>query len=88
MLYCYLSFLARWRWHVLTFVVLVTGLLVAGALRLTFTTDYRVFFNQDDPYLVRLNEIHATYTKDDTVMFILTPRKGKVFDPKVLEAVE
>ena len=88
MLYCYLSFLARWRWHVLTFVVLATGLLVAGALRLTFTTDYRVFFNQDDPYLVRLNEIHATYTKDDTVMFILTPRKGKVFDPKVLEAVE
>ncbi len=88
MIESYLAFLQRWRWVVVVVSVSFTAFLLAGASRLTFTTDYRVFFNPNDPYLQRLNAIHATYTKDDTVMFVLTPKSGTVFSPKVLAAVE
>ncbi len=84
----YLELLLRWRWWLLVALLLATAVLISGVRFLSFTTDYRVFFNPDDPYLQRLNAIHETYTKDDTVMFILTPKQGKVFDIQVLEAIE
>jgi len=84
----YLELLQRWRWWWLGGLLVATVVLLSGLRFLTYTTDYRVFFNPDDPYLQRLNALHQTYTKDDTVMFVLTPREGDVFEPRVLEAVE
>ncbi len=84
----YLAFLERWRWLVLAAMTCVTIVLISGARYLTFTNDYRVFFNPDDPYLEALNSIHATYTKDDTVLFVLSPKRGDVFDHKILADVE
>ena len=72
----------------LAFLLVATVALASGARFLGFTTDYRVFFEAEDPYLHRLNDIHATYTKDDTVMFILTPEQGGIFTSRVLGAVE
>ena len=84
----YLEFLRRWRWWLLAVLMLVTAILISGIRFLDFTADYRVFFTQNDPYLKRLNTIHETYTKDDTVMFILSPKSGNVFNSEVLEAIE
>ncbi|WP_200861548.1 efflux RND transporter permease subunit [Methylohalobius crimeensis] len=78
----------RWRWWVLVTLLLATGALISGARFLTFTTNYRVFFNPDNPYLQALDTIHDTYTKDDTVLFVLTPKEGSVFNLRVLDDVE
>jgi len=88
LLHNYLAFLNRWRWLILIAMVCVTGVIISGARYLTFTNDYRVFFNPDDPYLKALNAIHATYTKDDTVLFVLSPKRGEVFERKILADVE
>lgn len=84
---CYLGFLQRWRWWVLTATCLLVAALASGVRLLHFTTDYRVFFSQDDPLLKVLDALHRTYTKDDTVLFVLTPKDGKVFTPSTLASV-
>lgn len=83
----YLGFLQRWRAWVLIAVCLWVTLLGSGVRFLHFTTDYRVFFDQDDPHLKALEALHRTYTKDDTVLFILTPKDGRVFTPSTLASI-
>ncbi len=83
----YLNFLKRWRLWVLTATCLLVAVLASGVRFLHFTTDYRVFFNREDPLLQALEALHRTYTKDDTVLFILTPKDGEVFTPPTLASV-
>lgn len=83
----YLGFLQRWRAWVLIAACLWVALLGSGVRFLHFTTDYRVFFDQDDPHLKVLEALHRTYTKDDTVLFVLTPKDGRVFTPFTLASV-
>ena len=80
----YLTFLRRRRWWIIGLTVALVAVLGSGMAFLRFTTDYRVFFAPDDPLLQILNRLHDTYTKDDNVLFVLTPRDGKVFTRKTL----
>jgi len=66
-------------------VVMVAG---AGVRFLEFTTDYRVYFSDDNPDLRAFQRIEDTYTKSDNVLFVLTPRDGDVFTADTLAAVE
>jgi len=58
-----------------------------GAQFLTFTNDYRVFFGEDNPQLVAFEDLQDTYSKNDNVMFLLSPKSGEVFSNETLEAV-
>lgn len=73
-------------------VVLITLLLVAaaasGARFLSFTTDYRAFFSNDNPQLAAFERLQNTYTKNDNVLFVLAPKDGKVFTNRALTAIE
>ncbi|WP_297526923.1 efflux RND transporter permease subunit [Thiohalobacter sp.] len=80
--------IVRWRIMVL---LLFTGLALAiatGAVRLHFTTDYRVFFSEDNPQLQAFEAIQNTYTKNDNVLFVIAPHGGEVFTRDTLAAVE
>ena len=83
---------ARWVVDHPFIVILVTLLMVFGAASggrfLGFTTDYRVFFSEDNPQLVAFESLERTYTKNDNVMFIVTPNDGNVFTPDTLKAVQ
>jgi len=83
----YLGFFHRYRWVILVSLLVLTGLLTSGIRYLTFTTDYRVYFSPDDPYLKSLNSFQRTYTKDDTVLFVLSPKQGSVFVSPILKQV-
>ncbi len=62
-------------------------LAAAGIPRLSFTTDSRVFFSEDNPQLAALEELENTFSRDDNVLFVLAPADGDVFTGRVLEAV-
>ena len=83
---------AKWVVNHPFIVIAVTLLLVAagasGGRFLSFTTDYRVFFSKDNPELVAFESLEKMYTKNDNVMFIITPRDGNVFTPKTLKMVQ
>lgn len=86
------DFFDKWvlkaRWIV---ILLTLGLVAAagsGVRFLVFDTDYRVFFSEENPQLMAFEELQDTYTKNDNVLFILTPEDGRVFTPGMLRVVK
>ena len=78
----------QWRYLVIIITLLLVGLATSGARFLSFTTDYRVFFSEDNPQLNAFESLQNTYTKTDNVMFVLEPDDGQVFTLKTLAAIE
>ncbi len=78
----------RFRWPILFLTLLLVALAASGGKHLAFTTNYRVFFSKDNPQLKAFDALENTYTKNDNVMFVLSPRDGNVFSRNTLAAVE
>jgi len=76
------------RWLVLVAAVTVAGLIGAGAGKLEFSTNYRVFFSKANPELQAFENLQNTYTKNDNFFFVVEPRSGNAFDADVMTAVE
>ncbi len=73
--------------------VLISSLLIiiaaaAGLPQVKFSTDYRIFFSADNPHLQAFEDLQATFTKADNVMFVIAPNDGKVFTPPTLAMIE
>jgi predicted RND superfamily exporter protein len=83
----YAEFILRHKWGTLILVVLWVMVMGAGAQHLTFTTDYRVFFSEDNPQLTAFENLQDTYTRNDNVMFLLVPKDEQVFSRETLTAV-
>ena len=78
----------KWRWLIILLSLVIVVLAASGGKNLSLTTNYRVFFSADNPQLLAFDELENTYTKNDNVMFVLTPTDGDVFTPQALAAVE
>ncbi|MCG8426675.1 MAG: MMPL family transporter [Chromatiales bacterium] len=59
----------------------------AGAQKLVFKSDYRVFFSNENPQLSAYEAMQKIYSKSDNVALILVPRSGEVFTRENLEAI-
>ena len=75
-------------WKVILFTILWVFGATAGGQFLTFTTDYRAFFSDDNPQLLAFEEVERTYTKFDNVLFVVAPESGNVYNSKTLEAIQ
>jgi predicted RND superfamily exporter protein len=78
----------RYRWPVLVLSILVALAAGSGAGRLTFVTDYQIWFSKSNPELRTFQANQKIYTKNDNVMFVVVPRGKKVFTGDALAAVE
>ncbi len=78
----------RFRWWIILSTLVLVLSAASGARFLGFSTDYRVFFSEDNPQLVAFETLQNTYTKNDNVMFAVEPKDGKVFTPQTLAIVE
>ena len=78
----------KYRW----LIILLSFVLVLGAASggrfLVFKADYRVFFSDDNPQLQAFDKLEKTYSKNDNVLFVLTPKDGDVFTNKTLKVIE
>ena len=78
----------RYRW----LIIILSIILVLGAAKgmklLTLTTDYRVFFSEDNPQLLAFEELQNTYTKNDNILIAIAPKDKKVFTRETLVAIE
>lgn len=84
----YAEWIIRQRWLVIVATLIVIGLAASGGRFLSFTADYRVFFGEDNPELLAFETLQNTYTKNDNVLFVLTPRDGDVFTASTLASIE
>ena len=78
----------RWRWLIVIATVLIVAIAASGARFIEFSGSYRVFFSAENPQLQAFDELQNTYSKNDTVMFVLAPKNGKVFTRETLASAE
>ena len=68
----------------ITFMVLAG----AGAQKLVFKNDYRVFFSEENPQLTAFESMQKVYNKSDNVSFVVAPKDGNVFTAEHLAALK
>lgn len=84
----YADFIIRYRvWIIFMILVLVLAA-VYGGKNLSFSNNYRAFFSSENPELNAFEDFQKTYSKNDNIMFVLQPRSGTVFTPRMAEAIE
>ena len=78
----------RWRYLVVLAVIAVVVAAGAGMPKLSMSNDYRMFFGEDNPQLLEFERMQNTFNKNDNIMFVVTPKDGKVFSRKTLKAIQ
>jgi predicted RND superfamily exporter protein len=85
----YADGVVRFRWPVLIACLMAVALaLYSCVINFGFTTDYRVFFGDDNPQLVAFDKLEATYTKNDNILIVFEPDDGDSFSEHTLRAME
>jgi len=76
----------HWRVAAMCFVFLI--LAGAGLTHLTMTADYRVFFSQEDPRLRAFEAFETSYTRMDTIVFVVKPADDDIFTNNALTILQ
>lgn len=83
----YAELVIRLRWLIIVASFASAGVLASGMQFFGLSTDYRVFFSEENPQLQAFESMQQIYTKDDSILFVLQPNDGNVFTAEVLAAV-
>jgi len=78
----------KYRWIIILLSLLLVFTAASGGRFLVFKADYRVFFSDDNPQLKAFDKIEKTYSRNDNVLFIVTPKDGNVFTRDTLKVIE
>ena len=81
-------FLIQYKLLVILAAVVITLISASGLSQSKFSSDYRIYFSEDNPQLKAFEDMQATFTKIDNVMFVLAPKNGYVFTAETLQVVE
>lgn len=88
MVQAYGQLIVRWRWFVALASFVLAIMIASGGKHLTFDTDYRVFFSDENPELLAFEKMQNTYNKEDNILIALSPKNGDVFTQDNLAAIE
>ncbi len=78
----------RYRALIILVSLLVVAVAFNGAKNLSFTTDYRVFFSEDNPELLAFEAMENTFSKNDNLLFALAPDNENIFTPENLAIIK
>ncbi len=84
----FFQLILKQRFFILIACIILTAALGSGLSKLQFNNDYRMFFSEDNPQLQAFEQLQNTYAHNDNVLFVITPKKGKVFSREALVAIE
>ena len=77
------------RWLTVSLSLLVMLVLAAGAGHIVAVdVDVRNHFGKDDPHIVALEELEATYALSDAALVAVAPKTGTIFTRETLIAIE
>jgi predicted RND superfamily exporter protein len=86
--YGYGWWLVRNRWAVVAGAIVMVLIAASGGRFLAMNPDARVFFSEDNPHLLALEQLENTYSKVENLLFVLVPQDGEVFTRDTLEGIE
>lgn len=78
----------RWRWLIIIATLASVVLIAQGAKSINFSSNYRVFFSEDNEQLIAFETLQNTYSKTDNVLFVIEPESNEVFNARTLTAVQ
>lgn len=88
MIESYTRWIIRWKYLVVLITLALTFAAASGGRFLGFSNDYRMFFGEDNPQLLAFEKMQATFNKNDNVLFVVTPKSGKVFTKQTLTVIK
>lgn len=84
----YTQTVLRYRWLVLVGSLAITLLIASGARNLSFTSEYEVYFEDDNVLLVAFETLKAAYADSEFLQFVVHAPDGTVFTPETLAAIK
>jgi len=84
----YTRWIIRWKYLVVLASLILTFAAASGGQFLGFSNDYRMFFGEDNPQLLAFEKMQNTFNKNDNVLFVITPKSGKVFSRETLTIIK
>ena len=82
------DFSMKYRFITLLIICCAVFMAAKGLPRTKITSDFEIFFSKDNPELNAYHDLQETYTKIDSVMYVVTPNSGDVFTKEGMLAVE
>ena len=74
------------RWLVILATLVGVAVASSGIARLEFSGSYRLFFDEDNPQLIALEELENTYGKSENIVFLVVPDDGDATSEEALSA--
>ncbi len=75
------------RWLVILGTLLGVAVAASGIALLELSASYRIFFDENNPQLIALEELENTYGKSENVVFLVVPDDGDATSEDALSAV-
>ncbi|NOR42595.1 MAG: MMPL family transporter [Gammaproteobacteria bacterium] len=88
MIESYTQWIIRWKYLVVLASLVTVVAATYGGQFLKFSNDYRMFFGEDNPQLLAFEKMQKTYNKNDNILFVITPKSGKVFSKDTLTVIQ
>lgn len=88
MIESYTRWIIRWKYLVVLASLAVVFAAAYGGQFLGFSNDYRMFFGDDNPQLIAFEKMQKTFNKNDNILFVVTPKSGKVFTRETLAVIK
>ncbi len=74
------------RWPIIAMTLILVAVSAGGILFLKFSSNYRMFFSEDNPQLLAFESLENTYEKSDNVLFLIVPEDHDATSEQALEA--
>ena len=74
------------RWVIIAVTLILVAASASGILLLKFSSNYRMFFSEDNPQLLAFESLENTYEKSDNVLFLIVPDEGDATSEQALAA--
>ena len=69
------------------FSLLLFAFAISGLTKLEFSSDYRIFFSEQNPQLKAFNAFQERFGSQDNIMIAIESSDGNIFQKNVLEAI-
>ncbi len=75
-----------YRWPVILTTLILVAVASSGIALMEFSANYRIFFDEDNPQLLALEELENTYGKNENLAFLIVPDDGDATSESALSA--
>ncbi len=82
------AFSIKHPWLTILLFLILTVVIGYGAVNLRFSDDIRVFFDKENPELLAYDKLEATFSRTNSILFVMAPADGNMFSTDSIAAMQ